>query len=71
MRQRNTLHTSNNDMRGHITLHIKTEEMIAKQTSRAVHIYSRDNENELYDGFKIFEERPDKETDGVPGEPVD
>jgi hypothetical protein len=68
LRQRNTSHS---DSRDHITLHIKTEEMMARKTTLTVHIYSKEDKNEEYEELQIFEERPDKETDGEPGEPVE
>jgi hypothetical protein len=71
LRQRNIQHTSHSDSRGHVTLHIKTEEMITRKTTLTAHIYSKEDKNEEYDGFRIFEERPDKETDGTPGERVE
>jgi hypothetical protein len=71
LRQRNTQHTSHTDTRGHVTLYIKTEEMIGRKTTRTVHIYSKNDKNEEYDGFQIFEERPDKEPDSEPGEQVE
>ncbi|KAB8337342.1 hypothetical protein FH972_021641 [Carpinus fangiana] len=67
---KNTQHTSHTDARSHITLHIKTQAMVDAQKARAVHIYTKDDNNEEYDGFKIFDERPDKGTDGTPGETI-
>lgn len=65
------MHTSHTDPRHHITLHIKTAEMIAKGTVRPVHIYSKDDKGEEYESFAIFDERPEKVTDGEPGEQIE
>jgi hypothetical protein len=45
--------------------------MMARKTTLTVHIYSKEDKNEEYEELQIFEERPDKETDGEPGEPVE
>ncbi|PGH28407.1 hypothetical protein GX50_08855 [[Emmonsia] crescens] len=67
----NTAHTSHNDSRPHITLHIKTADMTARKTTRAVHIYSKNDKEEEYESFRLFEERSDKESDGTPGDQVE
>lgn len=68
---RNTFHTSNSDPRKHLTLRVKTADMLEKNRSRIVHIYSKNDQEKEYDGFQIFEERTDKDIDGSPGDLVD
>ncbi|KAF2785789.1 hypothetical protein K505DRAFT_191861, partial [Melanomma pulvis-pyrius CBS 109.77] len=61
---------SNSDSRKHVTLRVITMDMIARNRSRIVHIYSKNDEEMEYDGFSIFPERDDKKEDGTPGETV-
>lgn len=62
------MHSSNSDARKHITLRLKTAEMISRNRSQIVHIYSKNDEETEYDGFAIFPERDDQLGDGTPGE---
>lgn len=45
--------------------------MIKNNTRRVAHIYSKNDQGEEYDGFILFEERPDKASDGTPGDSVE
>lgn len=70
MLRRSTTHSSNSDAREHISLRVKTADMVPKRRSRMVHIYSKNNEGKEYDGFQIFPERDDSNRDGTAGSAV-